>query len=489
MRRRRKGHESHFRAGLVALGLVAVLLFVGFNKGIPVSSHYEVEAVFSDARHLLVGSSIRPGSPVRVAGVNVGAIAGVEKGPGGTAIVRLRIDDAGRPVHRDATASIKPRLFLEGNFFVDLKPGSPGAPEMDDGDTIPLSQTSQPVQLFEVLNTLEASTREDLQGLVREFARALDEGGAEAINRSYRYAPGAFRNAAVAAQATLGTEPHDLSQLVAASAKVSRALASRDQELGSLVEQFDRTSTTLASRREELASGLQGLDALLRESPDRLRAVDSATGPLTEFANELRPPLRQAPPVLDLAVPFLQEADRLVSPDMLPALTRDLGPTVRSLAALEGPLVELFDLVTPVVGCVRDNALPVLNSTVDDGALSSGQKVWEEILHTAAGLASSSQNFDGNGFWTRFSFGLSQDVVAAGAGEQQLFALGEYQGSRPTKPAQRPPFNPRAPCEDQPLPDLTAPAHQATTRTVGTLSQAQIRTLAEKVFHAQETTP
>ena len=55
------------------------------------------------------------------------------------------------PVHEDATLKVRPRLFLEGNFFVDLHPGTPSAPKLDDGGTIPLSQTATPVQLDQVL--------------------------------------------------------------------------------------------------------------------------------------------------------------------------------------------------------------------------------------------------------------------------------------------------------------------------------------------------
>ena len=36
------------------------------------------------------------------------------------------IDDKGLPIHKDATAKIRPRIFLEGNFFVDLQPGDAG---------------------------------------------------------------------------------------------------------------------------------------------------------------------------------------------------------------------------------------------------------------------------------------------------------------------------------------------------------------------------
>ena len=38
---------------------------------------------------------------------------------------------AGLPIHRDARLKIRPRIFLEGNFFVDLKPGSPRRAELE----------------------------------------------------------------------------------------------------------------------------------------------------------------------------------------------------------------------------------------------------------------------------------------------------------------------------------------------------------------------
>jgi hypothetical protein len=198
-----------------------------------------------------------------------------------------------------------------------------------------------------------------------------------------------------------------------------------------------------------------------------------------------RPPLREAPPVLDASLPFLRRLSQLVAPSAVPALVADLGPTVRSLATLEPRLDDLFALVAPVTACVRDHALPVLNAKLDDGPLSSGQRVWEEFVHASGGLVSSSQNFDGNGFNTRFSFGLGQDVVATGTGEQQNLAFGQYSGSRPTKPTRRPPFDPSAPCEDQALPHLEAPAHQATTRTVARLSNPQLAELARTLLEGK----
>ena len=78
-------------------------------------------------------------SPVRIAGVNVGHVVKVE-GQDGTnnAVVTMEVKDTGLPIHKDATLKIRPRILLEGNFFVDLEPGTPAAPTISDGDTIPV---------------------------------------------------------------------------------------------------------------------------------------------------------------------------------------------------------------------------------------------------------------------------------------------------------------------------------------------------------------
>jgi hypothetical protein len=211
--------------------------------------------------------------------------------------------------------------------------------------------------------------------------------------------------------------------------------------------------------------------------------VDRATGPISQFSRAVRPALRQSPATLDAAVPFLRRAGELVAPRALPALIADLQPTIRSLADLEPGLNDLFDLLAPVTACVRDHALPVLNAHVDDGSLSSGQSVIQEVLHSASGLASASQNFDGTGFQTRYSFGSGQDVVSLGpqAGtQQQLFTFGAISGSRPAPPASRPPFRPDVPCETQALPDLRAAVHApANQRVVGRLTPSSIAPLLE----------
>ena len=53
---------------------------------------------------------------------------------------------------------------------MDVKPGLAERRTIDDGDTIPVSQTSAPVQIDQVLGTLQSNTRKDLQDLWRATA-------------------------------------------------------------------------------------------------------------------------------------------------------------------------------------------------------------------------------------------------------------------------------------------------------------------------------
>jgi len=159
----RKGLKP-FTAGVIALLVVIVGCYFAFTKANPFSHPYKLNAVFADS------DNIRPSSPVRIAGVDRGKVTGVSPLPGkvGAAKVSMEIKSDGLPLHRDATARIRPRVFLEGNFFVDVHPGTPQSPDISSGDTIPVTQTATPVQLDQVLTTLQASTR---QGSLASGAR------------------------------------------------------------------------------------------------------------------------------------------------------------------------------------------------------------------------------------------------------------------------------------------------------------------------------
>src|SRR6185436_10437800 len=240
--------RSNTAIGLVALAVVCVLLYLGFTKAIPLTPHYEIKAAFASA------NNIRPGSPVRIAGVEVGKVTKIERANAGGqgAILTLRINKEGRPIHDDATAKIRPRIFLEGNFFVDMTSGSPSAPEMKDGQTIPVQQTATPVQLDQVVTALQSDTRKDLKILLREYGKALDGAGAKGFNRSIPYWEPAYRDGSVVADAMRGETGHDLSGYVKNAGATAAALDRNGERLKSLVTDFNTTAAAFASQDDNL---------------------------------------------------------------------------------------------------------------------------------------------------------------------------------------------------------------------------------------------
>ena len=121
-------------------------------------------------------------SPVRIAGVEVGKVTTLEANGDGAATVTMELRDDALPLHRDAALKIRPRILLEGNYFVDIQPGSPSAPRLDDGSTVPITQTATSVSLPEILAVLTTDTRNDLRTLLHEYGtKGLGNGGAEGV--------------------------------------------------------------------------------------------------------------------------------------------------------------------------------------------------------------------------------------------------------------------------------------------------------------------
>ena len=448
-----KPRISNFAAGLLAIAITFCACWLAF-KGAPWKDAWELRAVVRQATEL------GPRSPVRMAGVEVGKVESVEPGEGDTSVVTLALEDDALPIHEDATIKVRPRIFLEGNFFVDLKPGTPGAPTVEEGYTLPVAQTAAPVQLDQILSTLQTDTRTNLKLLLKGLGEGFADGGAQSLNEAWEPADEAFTQGAIAAEAFRGTRDENLSELFEAGGDVAAALV-RGRRLSALIEGLNRSARALASRRAQLSASLPELDRLLEEADPALDAFNEAFPPTRALVRDARPGVQAAPLTLELAIPVLEQARRLVAPSELPALLDELDPAVRSLARLEPDLTDLLGDVTPVTECLRLNAVPTLTSTIDDPPNSTGEPIYRELLYGVVGLSSASQNFDGNGPAVRYHAGGGDTTVTTGdvpsIGESLVGLTDEpILGSRPRWTGVRPPFRPDVPCVSQDPPDLSA---------------------------------
>lgn len=450
----RKQPIDPLKIGIAVVLGVLLITYAGFHKRVPLVPRWTLKGQFTDTHQ------IRSGAPVRIAGVDVGQVTGTSRGPGTTAIVTMAINNAGQPIHTDARLTIRPRLFLEGGYYVQVDPGSPSAPTVASGHTIPVARTSTPVSFFNLISTLDRPTRANLIGGLHELSIGLRGGGAQGFDQLAKQLPSTFRSGAIAGQALQGTGPDDLSGTVAGLSGISATLAAHDVQLASLLTGFNNVAGTLASQDTALAVGLQALDTTLAASPAALSAVDTSLSPLTIFSTRIRPALKIAPPVLRKATQVLNQIDAISQPSQLPSLIGVLHPLAKALPALYDRLETLFPRLAPVATCINNQAIGALNTTLDDGALSSNQPVWRDLLHALTGLAADAANFDGNGSWSRFYGGVGPATVTVIPGLGPVLQSASFTGARPawSGPGAAPPLRPDVPCTTQPLENLQTPA-------------------------------
>jgi phospholipid/cholesterol/gamma-HCH transport system substrate-binding protein len=469
----RRTRVSNVTVGAVVAIALVIATVLAFSRGLPFGGGYELKAVFSTSQ------SIADGSPVRIAGVQVGEVVDVEEiaaagqgaGPAGedrpAALVTMRIDDAGRPVSEDATMELRPRLFLEGNLFVDLKPGSPQAPEADDGYTVPINQTSVSVQLYDVLGTLTHDVRQDLQVFVDEFGAALlDHGGATGLNRFYRSSPGAFRYTSQVNEALLGRHRGDLAGVVRNLGRVSAALTRNPGQLEDLVTNLRVVTGSFASEDVALERAIAELPRTLRAARPAFANLNAAFPPLRSFAREALPGVRSLGPTVTAATPFARQLRQLASRRELGGLATDLRPTVPRLARLSRSGAGLLEQGRALSSCLNHVVIPWSNDVVDGGAgypHPAVGPVYKETGYGLTGLAGESRSGDANGQTIRLNAGSGTNVVATdpeGAAEP-FFGLTPLPllGAMPSiESSAKTPFRPGRPCENQDPPDLSAVA-------------------------------
>jgi phospholipid/cholesterol/gamma-HCH transport system substrate-binding protein len=479
MRRRRR---SPVLIGVIATAVFVAIVFLGFTKDIPFTTPFEVNAVFQSA------NSIRPGSPVRIAGVQVGKVKEIKPEEGGdAAVVVMQINKTGLPLHSDATAKIRPRIFLEGNFFVDLTSGSPSAPKLDDGDTIKVTQTATPVQLDEVLTALQGDTRQDLKDLLDQLSVALNskptkaenadadpsargETAAKSFNDAYDDIPAAEASTAQVLDAFLGTEPErDVARLIDGTAKTTGALIRNENALQGLITNFNTTMAAFASESQNLRLSIRELPATLESANRAFTSLNDAFPPTRAFAREIIPGVRETPATIRAAFPWIAQARPLMGPKELGGLAAELSPASRDLARVTDAAIQLLPQINLASRCATDVVLPTGDVVIQD-EFTSGVENYKEFFYTLVGLSGEGQNFDGNGMYVRFQTGGGSQSVSLGsqtASSGQLFGnnVAVPLGNRPAYPGKRPPYRPDATCYKQTRPNLNGPAGAKTLPT------------------------
>lgn len=455
---------SNVQIGLIAILVTVFAFYLAFTKSIPFISGggYELKAVFSDAQN------VRAKSPVRISGVNVGEVTDVQhvvdsNGQGqNAAVVTMTIKDNALPIRQDATAQLRPRLFLEGNLFVDLHPGSPSAPELHSGSVVPQSQTSQSVQFDQVLTSLDAPVRQDLQIFLKEFGDGLMKyGGAQGFNTSFRTSPAAYQYTSQVNEALLGTQPGDLAGFVSNLGTVAGELNSNTAGLQGLITNLNTVSGAFAANQESLREAIVELPRTLAVGRPVLFKLNRDFPPLRAFAREALPGVKSANPALDAANPWIGQLRQLVSKPELRGLIKDLSPTVPRLAQLSSASLPFLEQTRALSSCFNNVVIPWSNTEIPNhDSDPAAAKVYQETAYGFTGVAGESRSGDANGQEFRVLGGGGTNTIGPFTSPESSSAITgvapfNILGSEPAKQSSaKTPFRPDVPCETQDPPNL-----------------------------------
>ena len=160
--------SSELKVGIfvtAALVVGGIIVFVIGNRSSMFASKVEYEAVFDSV------DGLRTGSPVRIAGIDVGTVEGVTFGEDGKIHVSVEIrEDSSAFVREGSTASIGSKGLL-GDQLVDITIGE--GEQLPAGSVIPTSEES-------MLQSVLGETGVEAEGVVRNVNRA-SEGLAETL--------------------------------------------------------------------------------------------------------------------------------------------------------------------------------------------------------------------------------------------------------------------------------------------------------------------
>jgi phospholipid/cholesterol/gamma-HCH transport system substrate-binding protein len=341
-RKPREGLRSFRDMNPYAIGIGSVLLigaFVGLAFAVGIfrifEDTYSVPVEFRD------GAGLRPGDPVRVAGINSGRVDKIRADRDkGIVIVDLEVNHGVR-LARETRAEIALGTLLGAKYVrLSTDPVPAGEDDLEALDKaqrrIPVERTKTPFDVFDLTtkatHQVQATDNAKLNTFINQLAD-ITEG-----NRD------------------------DIQKLLDGVAKVSKTLNERDTQLRSLIDRFDTLSALLAEKDQTLVSLLdqsQGvLDLVRRRRADLSEGLGDTDRLATELSHLLSVHKTELDSILDTLHPTVDILARRA--DDLDRALAYAGPGALglTLAVTHGPFADVY------VRAVGPDLLQVIESVL-----------------------------------------------------------------------------------------------------------------------------
>ncbi len=307
---------------LFALSCVGLLLFLWLSFGgtMPFNPQgYRFQVAFPNAFDLADQAD------VRIAGVSVGkVVAKVRDARDNRTLVTIQLDNQYAPIRRDTSAILREKTLL-GETYVQLTPGSPRSPPLPDGGRLANAQVVPAVQLDQIFNTFDPTTRAAFRQWQQEIAKAVT-GNDQNLNDTLGNLPPFAINFTQLIQ-VLDVEHNAVVSLVQNGGTTFAALNRDPAALRTLITAGDTTFGTLARNNTALADIFQIFPTFLTQQ--RLTMADLQT-----FSRNADPVIRELIPSAQKLKPTLQAVNQL-------------SPYLRTLFVKLGPLVTVSQTGLP----------------------------------------------------------------------------------------------------------------------------------------------
>jgi virulence factor Mce-like protein len=409
----RTGRRTSILASPVLVGavtllivVIAVMLAVNANQGLPFVPTYDVKAELPGGANLVIGNE------VRVGGAHMGFIEdikpAVDPETGRTiAVIHMKLDKELDPIPKSTVVRVRPRSVL-GLKYVALEiPEEKPPPDqaLKQGETLPMRQDEPPVEFDEFLSVNTPSHRENQQRVLTGAGNVFTGRGPSINEAIHNFVP--FFVHLTPVMTALSDPDTRLNQLFRQLGRTADQIARVAPAWAQLFGNIATTNEALGRNEERLRQmierGPPDLEEGIRSFPiQRVFNVDQERLfiELTPTAREFRRSLPAVSDALDVGEPvqrrspklfrnnekFLVALEDLVeNPDTLLAL-KDLTTLVKLAAPLvefAGPYQSVCNYFTYFWTFNSDHiSEPVRNGTIQRVLLKSDNRTQDDRFST-----------------------------------------------------------------------------------------------------------
>jgi phospholipid/cholesterol/gamma-HCH transport system substrate-binding protein len=295
---------------LSCFGLL-LYLWSAFGGPVPLKPRgYEFKASFAEATQLAQEAD------VRISGVTVGKVKKIELGDDGRSEATIELEQKYAPPPSDSRAILRQKTLL-GETYIEMTPGTAGAPKLKEGAHLPTRNVQSTVELDEIFRSFDKKTRQAFQVWQQQVAKGIQGHAQDFSDALANLEP--FAVDTNQALEILNSQQGAVKRLVRDTGEFFDALTRDDGRLGDLITNSERVFGTTAQRDREIEGTFIALPTFIEESKKSLRTLESYAANTDPLVSQLHPWAREVSKTL--------RSIRVVAPDFN-RFMENLGPLV-----------------------------------------------------------------------------------------------------------------------------------------------------------------